>query len=163
MAIFDKCVWDMPNLQKILSDDKPIKSLSALKSCIEADEPESLLEILDNNYKAKIFALICCFTFIPSAKCIEYLIANGTPLNKTFDNNPFQCTPQEYLDKYFNLTSNKLHTKARNTILISIEKGKVRKKNSEHVVININVPTTEEKTSNIKKLGQIFLSSLTKK
>jgi hypothetical protein len=160
MAIFDKYVWDMPALQKILSDENPIKSLPALKSYIETDEPESLLEVINNNYKAKIFTLICCFTFIPSAKCIEALIANGTPLDKTFDNNPFQCTPQQYLDKYFSFTSNKLHTKARNTIYLSIEKGKIRRKNRDHIIINVNVPCPEEKVSSIKKVGRILLSPL---
>lgn len=162
MAIFDKYVWDLPTLQKILSDEKPIKSLSALKSCIEADEPDSLLEVIDNNSKAKIFSLICCFTFIPSVKCIESLIANGTPLDKTFDNNPFNCTPQEYLDKYFNFTSNKLHTKARNNIYLSIEKGKIRRKNQDHIIINVNIPIPEEKVSSIKKVGRILLSPLNK-
>lgn len=163
MAIFDKYGWDLPILQKILFDDKQIKSISALKSCIEADEPQILLEIIDNNYKAKIFALISCFTFIPSIKCIETLIANGTPLDKTFENNPFNCTPQEYLDKHFNLTTNKLHTKARNNIYIAIEKGRIRKTNQDHIIININSPLPQEKVSGIKKVSRILLSPLIKK
>jgi hypothetical protein len=162
MSIFDKQVWDLELLRRILSEDSPIKSISAIKSCIEADEATSLLEVLNNNYKAKIFALICCFTFIPSAKCIEYLIADGTPLDKTFENNPFGCTPQEYLDKNFSFTTNKLHTKARNIIFTSIEKGKLRKKNNEHVIIDINIPIPDVKSSTIKKVGKLLLAPLIK-
>lgn len=161
-TIFDRFVWDLEHLKKVLSDDKPIKSISAIKSCIEADEATILLEILNGNYKAKIFSLICCFTFIPSSKCIEYLIADGTPLDKTFDNNPFACTPQEYLDKHFGFTVNKLHTKARTTIFNSIEKGKIRRKNNEHIIIDVNIPLPEVKTSTIKKVGRILLAPLSK-
>ena len=93
---------DMNPLKYILCDDiNPVKHINAIKSCIEADEAGYLIEILNNNYKAKIYSLIRCFTFIPSIRCIKYLIAEGTPLNETFENNPFQCTPQEYLDRYF--------------------------------------------------------------
>ncbi len=162
MSIVDKQVWDLESLRRILYDGSPIKSISAIKSCIEADEPIMLLEALNNNYKAKIFALICCFTFIPSAKCIEYLIADGTPLDKTFDNNPFGCTPQEYLDKHFSFTTNKLHTKARNIIFTSIEKGKLRKKNNEHIVIDINIPVPEIRQSTLKRVGKILLAPLSK-
>jgi hypothetical protein len=159
---FDKPIWDLESLRRILSDDRPIKSISAIKSCIEADEGIMLLEAINDNYKAKVFALICCFTFIPSAKCIEYLIADGTPLDKTFDNNPFGCTPQEYLDKHFSFTTNKLHTKARNIIFTSIEKGKLRKKNNEHIVIDINIPIPEIKQSTLKRMGKILLAPLSK-
>lgn len=163
MSIIDKQVWDFESLRRILSDGSPIKSISAIKSCIEADEATSLLEVLNNNYKAKIFALICCFTFIPSAKCIEYLIADGTPLDKSFENNPFGCSPQEYLDKHFSFTTNKLHTKARNIIFTSIEKGKLRKKNNEHIIIDISIPIPESRPSTIKRVGRFLLSPINKK
>jgi hypothetical protein len=159
---FDKPMWDLESLRRILSDDRPIKSISAIKSYIEADEGIMLLEAINDNYKAKVFALICCFTFIPSAKCIEYLIADGTPLDKTFDNNPFGCTPQEYLDKHFSFTTNKLHTKARNIIFTSIEKGKLRKKNNEHIIIDINIPVPEIKQSTLKRMGKSLLAPLSK-
>jgi hypothetical protein len=162
-AIFDKYVWDIEYLRKVLSDDTPIRSISAIKSCIEADEPILLLDAINHSYKAKIFALISCFTNIPSIKCIEQLIADGTPLDMTFDNNPFQCTPKEYLDKHFGFTSNKLHTKARNLIYSSIEKGKIRRKNNEHTIINIHTPNPEIKSSTIKKISKLLLSPLTKK
>jgi hypothetical protein len=161
MSIFDKNVWNMEQLQKILYDDyKPITSISAIKSYIEADEGTILVEAINNNYKAKIFALICSFTFIPSIKCIEQLIADGTPLDKTFDNNPFGCTPQEYLDKHFGFTANKRHTSVRTSIYNAIEKGKLRRKNSEQVIININIPTPDKKLSTIKKVGKMLLSPL---
>ena len=84
-------------LKEILyEDNKPINHIGAIKSCIEADEASYLLKLLNNNTKAKIYSLICCFTFIPSVKCIEYLIADGTPLNETFENNPFRCKTREY-------------------------------------------------------------------
>lgn len=162
MSMLDKSVWNTEILHKNIFNENPIKSISALKSCIEADEPILLLELINDNYKAKIFSLICCFTFIPSAKCIEYLIAAGTPLDMTFDNNPFDCTPQEYLNKHFNFTSNKRHTKARNTIYTSIEKGKLCRKNSEHIIIDVNIPTPESKMSTIKKMGKLLLSPIKK-
>jgi hypothetical protein len=163
MSTFDKNVWNMEQLQKILYDNvKPIKSISAIKSYIEADEGIILTEAINDNYKAKIFALICCFTYIPSVRCIEQLIADGTPLDRTFDNNPFGCTPQEYLDTHFGFTANKLHTKARTSIYNAIEKGKIRRKNSEQVIIDINIPIPDKQISTIKKVGKILLYPLTK-
>lgn len=149
-------------MYKAMINNKSIKSVSAIKSCIEADEPILLLDLLKDNYEAKIFALICCFTLIPSAKCIENLIASGTPLNTSFENNPFGCTPQEYIDKHFGFTTNKLHSKARNIILNSIEKGKIRMKKSEHIIIDVNIPTIEPKLSIIKKVGKIILYPINK-
>jgi hypothetical protein len=158
MSIFDKNIWNMEQLQKVLSDENPIRPISAIKSYIEADEGIILLEAINNNQKAKIFALICCFTFIPSVKCIEHLIANGTSLDETFDNNPFGCSPQEYLDKHFGFTINKAHTKARTLIYNAIERGKIRRKNIEHVIIDINIPAPDIKISTIKKVGKLFLA-----
>jgi hypothetical protein len=140
---------------------KPNRSISAIKSCIEADEPILLLDMIRDNYEAKIFALTCCFTFIPSVKCIEHLIAAGTPLDKTFDNNPFNCTPQEYLDKHFSFRNNSTHSKARTSIYNSIENGKLHLKNNEHIAININTVQPEIKQSTVKKIGKL-LSSITK-
>jgi hypothetical protein len=163
MSTFDKNVWNMEQLQKVLYDNvKPIKSISAIKSYIEADEGIILIEAINDNYKAKIFALICCFTFIPSVKCIEQLIASGTPLDKTFDDNPFNCTPQEYLDKHFGFTVNKRHTNARNSIYNAIEKGKQIRKKNEQVIIDINIPIPDKQISTIKKVGKLLLYPLTK-
>lgn len=153
---------DNTYIQNILSDDKPLK-INAIKSCIEADEAITLLEIIDNNFKAKIYYLITCFTFIPPVKCIELLIAEGTPLNQSFENNPFQCTPQEYLDKHFNITSNKLQTKSRNAIYQAIERGKIKLKNKEHITIPINLPDSVPPISTLKRVGNILLSPLSKK
>ena len=97
--------WNNFDLQRIISNDK-LLNINAIKSCIEADEANLLLEIIQNNLKARIYCLICCFTYIPSIKCIERLIAEGTPLNISFEENPFQSTPLEYLHTYFKNSSN---------------------------------------------------------
>jgi hypothetical protein len=163
MSILHTNAWaNIEHLQKVLSYDKTIKSISAIRSYIEADEANLLLEATNNNYKAKIFALMCCFTYIPSIKCIEHLIADGTPLNKSFDNNPYECTPQEYLDRHFGFTNNKIHSKARTNIYNAIEKGKLRKKNNEHVAITVDSYTTGIKESALKKMGKMLLSPLSK-
>ena len=114
--------WNNFDLQRIISNDK-LLNINAIKSCIEADEANLLLEIIQNNLKARIYCLICCFTYIPSIKCIERLIAEGTPLNISFEENPFQSTPLEYLHTYFKNSSN-YQLKALNSILNSIELGK---------------------------------------
>jgi hypothetical protein len=163
MTAYDKYYWDTNTLQKILYDtNKSTKSINAIRSCIEADEATLLLEAIGNNYNAKIYCLICCFTFLPSVKCIELLISEGTPLDKSFEFNPFQCTAQEYLDKHFGFTVNKLHTKARNSIYQAIEKGKRNNKNKEHIIINMNIPVPEIKTSTLKRVGKILISPLTR-
>lgn len=73
-------------------------SILALKSCIEADEPQFLSEIIIGYKNAHIYALLVCFSMIiPPLRCIEYLISVGTPINESFENNPFDCTPQELL------------------------------------------------------------------
>ena len=126
-------------LKEILyEDNKPIKYIGAIKSCIEADEASYLLKLLNNNSKAKIYSLMCCFTFIPSVKCIEYLIADGTPLDETFENNPFQCTPQEYLDARFPASKPPYSDLLRDAIYYAIEKGKLVIKNNEITSINTN-------------------------
>jgi hypothetical protein len=102
--------------------NKPIK-LSAIRSCIEADEPKQLLELINNNYNAKIYCLICCFTFLPAIKCIEYLISEGTPLNETFIDNPFNSTPQEYLNNFLNHLSLSSRKKVEMLINEAIKRG----------------------------------------
>ena len=45
-------------LKEILyEDNKPIKHIGAIKSCIESDEASYLLKILNNNTKAKIYSI----------------------------------------------------------------------------------------------------------
>jgi len=112
-------------------------AFSALRSCIEADEPYSLSDVLNKNRNAYIYALILCFTSMPSVKCIEYLIANGTPLGETFEANPYKCTPQQYLDLHFNDTT-KMYIRARAQIYNAIEKGKLAAKNKEQTTISVN-------------------------
>ena len=126
-------------------EDYPVQHISAIRSCIEADEAEYLLRILNNNTKAKIYSLICCFTFIPSIKCIEYLIAEGTPLNKTFERNPFGCTPMDYLNKYFpasNIFDGPRHNcLSRDAIYDAIERGRLHlSKNRINVTYNPGKP-----------------------
>jgi hypothetical protein len=151
MSIYEKPNWDIHYLQSVLFNDKTLK-VSAIKSYIESDEAILLLDTIKNNYNAKIYCLISCFTFHPSIKCIELLITEGTPLDKTFEQNSFNCTPQQFLDKYFNNTSNTLNTsnntsntsntlnkpnsKAYNSIYKAIESGK-NKYNKDHIIINI--------------------------
>ena len=149
-------------LKKILyEDNKPITHIGAIKSCIEADEASYLLKILNNNNKAKIYSLICCFTFIPSVKCIEYLIAEGTPLNETFENNPFQCTPQEYLDMYFppsNIFDGpRYNCLSRNAIYDAIERGELVIKNRELTAIRLH---ERIKSPLVKKVRKSILSLL---
>ena len=149
-------------LKEILyEDNKPIQHIGAIKSCIEADEASYLLKIINNNTKAKIYSLICCFTFIPSVKCIEYLIADGTPLNETFENNPFQCTPQEYLDMYFPssniMDGPRYNCLSRDAIYYAIEKGKLVLKNREHTSIRSH---DHIKSPLVKKVRKSILSLL---
>jgi hypothetical protein len=113
----------------------------ALKSCVEADEPLLLGEIIRSNKNASIYALILCFTTIPSVKCIEYLVSEGTSLDETFSQNPFKQTPQEFLNFRFN-TTRKEYMKARNAIYNAINRGKVLHKNKEHTAILINSTTS---------------------
>lgn len=159
MAFYDKRTWDVDFLQSVLSDNgKTIKHINAIKSCIEADESAYLLKIIGTNYKARIYSLIRCFTFIPSVRCIETLIAEGTPLDETFENNPFKCTPQEYLDKYFP-TSNimegpQYNCLSRDRIYEAIQRGKMVMKNKE--------PAIRVKSSSVKKLRRSLLSLINK-
>lgn len=98
-------------------------SFVALKSCVEADEPKLMADLLGDYKYAHIYALILCCSCIPSVKCIEYLISVGTPLNETFTNNPFQSTVQEYLDNIYNITTNKMQRRARSEIYAAINRG----------------------------------------
>ena len=151
-------------LKEILyEDNKPIKHIGAIKSCIESDEASYLLKILNNNTKAKIYSLMCCFTFIPSVKCIEYLIADGTPLDMTFENNPFQCTPQEYLDAYFpdsNIFDGpRYNCLSRNAIYDAIERGSLIMKNRE---LTYTKSRDHIKSPLVKKVRKSILSLLNK-
>jgi hypothetical protein len=112
-------------------------SFTVIKSCIEADEPYALSEVVGSHKNAKIYALILCFTLNPSVKCIHYLISENTPLNETFKNNPFQCTPDEYLQTKFN-TSHKVYIKARSLINQTIAKAQLEAKNRDHTTIYIS-------------------------
>jgi hypothetical protein len=149
-------------LKEILyEDNKPVKHIGAIRSCIEADEASYLLKILNNNTKAKIYSLMCCFTFIPSVKCIEYLIAEGTPLDETFEYNPFKCTPQEYLDMYFPasniMNGPRYNCLSRDAIYDAIERGKLVVKNREHTSMR---PRDHIKSPLIKKVRKSILSIL---
>ena len=149
-------------LKEILyEDNKPINHIGAIRSCIEADEASYLLKVLNNNSKAKIYSLICCFTFIPSVKCIEYLIAEGTSLDETFENNPFQCTPQEYLDMYFPASTimdgPRYNCLSRNAIYDAIERGKLVLKNRERTSIRSR---DHIKSPLVKKVRKSILSIL---
>jgi hypothetical protein len=124
-------------------------SLRALHSCVEADEYMLLSDITNNNKNANIYALIKCFTLIPSINCIEYLIGIGTPLNETFEDNPFNCTPNEYLQNNFSKNTHQLHIIANRKIASAIERGNVILKERELA----NVPP---KISCITKIRNIM-------
>jgi len=119
------------------------KSIVALRSCIEADEPDMLYEITGSFRNACIFALILCFSSRPSVRCIQSLISQSVPLNESFTNNPFNCTPQEYLDTYFNNPESRQmnKTKAKTLILGAISKGNLGKQYSDKRVTSLAVKT----------------------
>ena len=85
-----------------------------------------LLQLINNNYNAKIYCLILCFTFLPAIKCIQCLIYEKTPLDKTFEGNPFNCTPREYLNNFLNQLSYNSRNKIENKINQAIELGLMR-------------------------------------
>ncbi len=100
--------------------------LKALKSCIEADEPLMLSELIGTNKNACIYALMTCFTLIPSVNCIEYLVSIGTPIDKGFEDNPYgDMSAIEYLDSKFG-TSDKISLKIREKIIGAISNGKAK-------------------------------------
>lgn len=136
-------------------------SFTALKSCIEADEPVLLADILGDHKNAHIYALIQCFTTIPSVKCIEYLISEGTPLNETFINNPFQCTPQEYLNLRFN-TTYKDYMKARSAIYNAINRGKLHTKSKEHISIIMSPSEESQRPTIFGRLGSSIMTPILK-
>jgi hypothetical protein len=100
--------------------------LKALKSCIEADEPLMLSELIGKNKNAYIYALMTCFTLIPSVNCIEYLVSIGTPLDRAFEDNPYgNISVIEYLDSKYG-TSDKISLKIREKIIGAINNGKAK-------------------------------------
>ena len=111
---------------------KYLSSLSALKSCIEADEPKLMAELLGTYQNAHIFALISCFTAIPAVRCIEYLISVDTPMDVSFPYNPYMVTPLEYLDTVFDSTTHKIHVRAKEIIYNAIERGIIMRNRSKH-------------------------------
>ncbi len=155
--------WNNKHLQQILSDTKSL-NINAIKSCIEADEAHLLLEMIKDNQKAKIYCLISCFTYIPSIKCIELLVANGTPLNMTFENNPYQSTPMEYLHKNFESSCDKCNIKALNSIFQAIELGKLKQTNKDQPVENTltSMNTSSRRSYTFKRVSNILLSPLKK-
>ena len=127
--------------------------LSAIKSSIETDTPESLAEIIHGDRDAHIYALIKCFTFIPATKCITYLISTGITLDDTFDSTPYNMTPRQYLEKYFDTTS-KTYARAKEKIFVAIEEGirDVNKMETNHIEIPIPPPVEKK----MKRRGKIM-------
>lgn len=125
-------------------------AFSAIRSCIEADEPKLLAELLGDSKNAHIYALMMCFTAIPATKCIEYLVSNGTPLNESFCHNPFKCTPQELLDTAFS-TTKKEFSKARGQIYKAIQNGRILAKNNDHTVVFID--TKKDSSYSYERIG----------
>jgi len=104
-------------------------ALSAVKSCIEADEPYALADVLGVSRKAHIYALLLCFTQIPSVRCIEHIISQGVSLTETFEHNPFRCSPQEYLEEKFSNPG-----PVRALIYKAIERGKSAYRFRDHSI-----------------------------
>jgi len=104
-------------------------SFNAIRSCVEADEPRILLELLGSHKNAKIYALMVCFTNWPAVRCIEELVADGTPICDTFETNPFHMTPQQFLDKFDVFT-----TKSREQINAAILRGQKRYQSKSHAI-----------------------------
>ncbi len=114
--------------------------LVAIKSCIEADDPVALKDLLDDHKGAHIYALIQCFTLIPAVKCIEYLITEGTPTDVTFEDNPFGKTAQQYFDDNFNVSTNAHHLKIRKIITDAMSRGRQKQRKisyDEHTILMI--------------------------
>jgi hypothetical protein len=114
--------------------------LMAIKSCIEADDPMALKDLLNEHKGAHIYALIQCFTIIPALKCIEYLITEGTPTDVTFDDNPFGKTAQQYFDDNFNVSTNSHHLKVRTLITGAMSRGRQKQRKisyDEHTILMI--------------------------
>lgn len=161
MSVYNTYRRDSSHLQNVLSENNYL-NINAMKSYIEADEAQLLLDIIGQNYKARIYCLISCFTILPAVKCIELLIAKGTPLNQTFEHNPFHCTPEEYIKTIFN-SSIKSKSKSLNDINQAIKKGLHILNPPESIIININVNVSIHiKKSLFKKIGIILLLPINK-
>lgn len=156
MSTYTNSMLNTNYLQDILFNDNML-NFSVIKSYIESDEAISLLDNIKHNNNAKIYCLILCFSFHPSVKCIELLIKEKTPLDATFEDNPFNCTPQQFLDKYFNNTSNNLNKKAINLIYQAIERGTNKDKDNNYNIIIIST-----KISKFKKISNNILSYFNK-
>lgn len=90
MTISPMYNWDKEfDTYSMYSKNSYSNAFKSIKSYIEADEPLMLSELLQNNKKACIYAMMQCMSFIPSIKCIEYLISIDTPLNVAFSENPY--------------------------------------------------------------------------
>lgn len=99
-------------------------SLQAIKSCIEADDPIRLKELIGDHIGAHIYSLYLCFTLVPSVKCIEFIVSQGAPLDKSFVNNPYESiTPMQHFNNRFNTTV-KHYMRARRLIELAIQNGR---------------------------------------
>ena len=151
--------WDeeFSRNEEEICDPRRRISFMAIKSCIEADEPRALGEVLGAHRNANIYAMLLCFSMRPSVRCIEYLVSNGTPLDETFPNNPFHCSPQEYLDSKFPTVAGR--SLARIEIEKAIAKGKERLKNREtHFVSSVKENSQATATSGAKSIIKSMFS-----
>lgn len=116
--------WDKEfEKYSIYSKNSYSNAFKSIKSYIEADEPLMLSELLKNNDKARIYAMMQCMSLIPSIKCIEYLASIDTPLNVAFAENPFgNCNVIEYINLAYN-TPTKTNIRCKQIVTDAINRG----------------------------------------
>lgn len=104
-------------------------AFKSVKSYIEADEPLMLSELLNNHTNASIYSIMQCMSMIPSIKCIEYLVSIGTPLNVSFNTNPFgNVTIMQYIDQVYALPT-KTNIRAKQIVKGAIDRGLLKLNN----------------------------------
>ncbi len=104
-------------------------AFKSIKSYIEADEPLMLSELVNHNVNASIYAVMLAMSMIPSLKCIEYLVSIGTPLNVSFNTNPFgKVTIYEYINKAYEMPT-KTNIRCKQLVKDAIARGLVKLNN----------------------------------
>lgn len=124
MRPFPTYNWDKEfETYSIYSKNIYSNAFKSIKSYIEADSPELLSELLKDNNKAPIYAMMQCMSLIPSVKCIEYLVSIGTPLNVVFAENPFgEINVIEYINLVY-ATPTKTNIRCKKIVVDAINRG----------------------------------------
>jgi hypothetical protein len=145
-------IYDLMRNEKIFYDisGQGIR-YSAIKSCIETDNPETLAELTHNDKNMQIYALIKCFTFIPATNCITYLISTGISLDDSFELGNCKMTPRQYLTEYFDINS-KTYSRAKAKIMAAIEEGMTYIHSEPEEIVIPSPPPTEKKQKPMKRI-----------